>query len=150
MILDSLDRAATYYGLGNRIAMALRYLQENDCTKLAAGRIPIDGDNVYALVQDYTSKKREDGVWEAHRRHIDVQFVAAGIEEMGYAPLPTLTERTPYDEQKDFALFNGPGNFVTVPAGHFTIFFPQDGHIPGLAANAQQSPVRKVVVKVAL
>ncbi|MCC7419965.1 MAG: YhcH/YjgK/YiaL family protein [Planctomycetaceae bacterium] len=150
MILDSLDRAATYYGLGNRIAMALRYLQENDCTKLAAGRIPIDGDNVYALVQDYTSKKREDGVWEAHRRHIDVQFVAAGVEEMGYAPLASLTERTPYDEKKDFALFNGPGNFVTVPAGHFTIFFPQDGHIPGLASEGQQSPVRKVVVKVAL
>ena len=150
MILDSLDRAATYSGLGDRIARALKFLQENDCVKLPAGKLPIDGDNVYALVQDYQSKPRSEGVWEAHRRHIDVQFVAAGIEEMGYAPLASLTTRTPYDETKDFELVNGPGNFVTVPAGHFTIFFPQDGHIPGLAAEGQPAAVRKVVVKVAL
>ena len=150
MILDSLDRAATYSGLGDRIALALTFLQENDCTKLPAGKMPIDGDNVYALVQDYQSKPRSEGVWEAHRRHIDVQFVAVGMEEMGYAPLASLTTRTAYDETKDFELFDGPGNFVTVPAGHFTIFFPQDGHIPGLAAEGQPSPVRKVVVKVKL
>ena len=150
MILDSLDRAATYAGLGSRIALALKFLQDNDCTKLPAGKMPIDGDNVYALVQDYQSKPRSEGVWEAHRRHLDVQFVAAGIEEMGYAPLASLTPRTPYDETKDFELFNGPGNFVTVPAGHFTIFYPQDGHIPGLAAEGNPAPVRKVVVKVRL
>lgn len=150
MILDSLENAEKYFGLGERIAAALRYLQSNDCTRLDAGKIPVQGEQVYALVQDYTTKRRENGVWEAHRRYIDVQFVAAGIEEMGYAPLKTLSERTPYDEGKDFSLFDGPGSFVTVPAGSFTIFFPQDGHIPGLAANGDPSPVRKVVVKVAV
>ena len=150
MIVDTLSNAAQYGVLGERIATALRFLQENDCARLPVGKTPIDGDQVFALVQDNTTKPREQGVWEAHRKHIDVQFVAAGIEEMGYANVNTLTVRKPYDEQTDFALFDGAGSFVTVPAGSFTIFFPQDAHIPGSAVDGQPAPVRKVVVKVAI
>ena len=39
---------------------------------------------------------------------------------------------------------------VTVPAGSFTIFFPEDGHIPGCAVDDKPAAVRKVVVKVAV
>ena len=150
MILDTLDNAARYFSLGDRIATALKYLQDNDCTQLPLGKTPIQGDLIYALVQDNTTKLREHGVWETHRKYIDVQFVAAGVEEMGYANIQTLTVKTPYDEQKEYALFVGTGSYVTVPAGSFTIFFPQDGHIPGSAVNEQPAAVRKVVVKVAV
>lgn len=89
-------------------------------------------------------------MWEAHRKYIDVQFVAAGVEEMGYANVDTLTVKKPYDETADYALFDGAGTFVKVPTGSFTIFFPQDGHIPGSAIDGQPAAVRKVVVKVAV
>ena len=79
-----------------------------------------------------------------------MQFVAAGVEQMGYANINTLTVKNPYDEQADYALFDGRGSFVTVPAGSFTIFFPEDGHIPGSAVDEQPAAVRKVVVKVAV
>ena len=49
------------------------------------GKIPIQGDQVFALVRDNTTKPRAQGTWEAHRKYIDVQFLAAGVEEMGYA-----------------------------------------------------------------
>jgi YhcH/YjgK/YiaL family protein len=150
MILDKLANAALYFGLGERIAAALKYLQDNDCTRLAVGKIPIQGDEIYALVQDNTTKIRGQGVWEAHRSYIDVQFVAAGVEEMGYANINTLTVKKPYDAQADYALFEGRGSFVTVPAGSFTIFFPEDGHIPGSAVDDKPAAVRKVVVKVAV
>lgn len=149
MVLDKLENASHYAGLGTRIAAALAWLRENDCTKLPAGKIPVQGDQIYALVQDNTTRPREQGVWEAHRKYIDVQFVAAGIEEMGYANVDTLSVKKPYDEQSDFALFEGSGSYVTVPAGSFTIFFPADGHIPGLAAG-EPAHVRKVVMKVAV
>ena len=119
-------------------------------TTLPVGKIPIQGDQIYALVQDNTTKTRDQGVWEAHRKYIDVQFVAAGVEEMGYANIQTLTVKQPYDEQVDYALFDGSGSFVTVAAGSFTIFFPEDGHIPGSAVDGQPAAVRKVVVKVAV
>ena len=150
MVTDTLDNAALYIALGERIATALKYLKDNDCTKLPVGKIPIEGEEIYALVQDNTTKPREQGVWEAHRKYIDVQFVAAGVEEMGYANIGTLTVKKPYDEQADYALFDGSGSFVLVPAGSFTIFFPEDGHIPGSAVGDQPSAVRKVVVKVAV
>jgi YhcH/YjgK/YiaL family protein len=128
----------------------LQYLQEHDGTRLPLGKTPIDGDQIFALVQDNTTKPKAEGVWEAHRKYIDVQFVAAGVEQMGWAKVDTLTVKKPYDADADYALFDGPGDFLTVPAGSFTIFFPQDGHIPGVAVNDQPSAVRKIVVKVAV
>lgn len=150
MILDKLSNAKQYANLGERIATALQYLKDNDCTRLPVGKVAIDGEQIFALVQDNTTKPRAQGVWEAHRKYIDVQYVAAGVEEMGYANIDTLTVKQPYDEQKDFALFSGDGSFVTVPAGSFTVFFPADGHIPGSAVGDRPSAVRKVVVKVAV
>ena len=150
MVLDTLNNASRYFAFGERIAAALKFLAENDCTKLGVGKIPIQGEQVFALVQDNTTKVREQGVWEAHRKYIDVQFVAAGVEEMGYANVDTLTVKKPYDETADYALFDGAGTFVKVPTGSFTIFFPQDGHIPGSAIDGQPAAVRKVVVKVAV
>lgn len=150
MILDTLSNAANYFGLGERIALAFQYLKETDCNKLEVGKISLLGEQVFALVQDNTTKPREQGIWEAHRKYIDVQFVAAGVEEMGYANIKTLAVKKPYDEQTDFALFEGSGSFVTVPAGSFTIFFPEDGHIPGVAVADKPAAVRKVVLKVAV
>jgi YhcH/YjgK/YiaL family protein len=150
MIVDRLDNAAQYSGLGERIALALAYLNDNDCTKLPVGKIPIQGEQVFAIVQDNTTKPRAEGLWESHRKYIDVQFVAAGIEEMGYANIQSLKVSKPWDEQTDCALYQGRGSFVTVPAGSFTIFFPEDGHIPGSAIDDQPSAVRKVVIKVAV
>lgn len=150
MIVDRLDNAALYFGLGERIAVALKYLKDNDCTKLPVGKIPIQGEQVFAIVQDNITKPRAQGLWESHRKYIDVQFVAAGIEEMGIANILTLTVNKPYDEKTDCALYLGNGSFVTVPTGSFTVFFPEDGHIPGSAINDKPSAVRKVVVKVAV
>lgn len=150
MISDLLSNANLYYGLGERIATALRYLQQHDGTRLPLGKAPIDGEQVYALVQDNITKPLAEGVWEAHRKYIDVQFVAAGVEQMGWANLNSLTVKKPYDADGDYALFEGSGSLLTVPAGSFAVFFPNDGHIPGVAVNDQPSAVRKIVVKVAV
>ncbi len=150
MISDSLSNAKLYYGLGERIETALRYLQQHDCTRLPLGKSPINGEQVYALVQDTITKPRAEGVWEAHRKYIDVQFVAAGVEQMGWANLNSLTVKKPYDAEGDYALFEGSGSFFTVPTGSFAIFFPSDGHIPGVAIDDQPSAVRKIVVKIAV
>ena len=64
MIVDTLDNAARYFGLDDRIALALKYLKDNDCTKLAAGKIPIQDDQVFALMQDNTTRPR------THARHL--------------------------------------------------------------------------------
>jgi YhcH/YjgK/YiaL family protein len=148
MIVDRLENASLYFGIGERIAAALRFLKENDCTKLAVGKAPIRGEQIFALVQDNTTKPRAQGVIEAHRKYIDVQFVAAGDEEMGYVNINDVKVQKSYDEADDYALFEGKVSYVRVPPGHFAIFFPEDGHTPGVAVNDKPSAVRKIVVKV--
>ena len=148
MIIDSIKNATFYKGIGTRIRTALEYLAKTDFATMAPGRYDIDGNNVYALVQQYQTRPREKGVWEAHRRCIDVQYVAAGIETMGYAPIGNLTLTQAYSPENDCELFAGNGDFVTARAGTFAVFFPGDAHMPCLASEAPAS-VLKVVVKVA-
>jgi biofilm protein TabA len=149
MILDRIQNAAGYRGLGRNFSDALDYLAHTDFSVLAPGRVEMDGERMFALVQGYDSKPREQGFWEAHRRYIDVQFIAAGCERMGYAPVSTLAVARPYAPETDLATFEGSGDFFTAPAGTFAVFFPQDAHMPGLAPD-RPAPVRKVVVKIAV
>lgn len=149
MIIDSLKNAALYHGVTPGIRKALEYLAKTDFSGMAPGKVELDGRNLYALIQHYESKPRDKGLWEAHRRYIDVQYVAEGIESMGHALLETMTVTRPYEDENDYALFSGKGDYVTVRAGMFAVFFPHDVHSPTLAWDAP-APVRKVVVKVAI
>ena len=149
MIIDRIENRARYQKLGTGIGAALEYLAQTDFAGLAPGRYDIDGDSVYALVQHYETRPREKGLWEAHRRYIDVQYVAAGIETMGYAPLDAMTVSQAYAPEEDCVLFSGDGDFITARAGTFVVFFPQDVHMPCLVKDTPGT-VRKVVVKVAV
>jgi len=149
MILDQLKNAAQYYGLGEGLARGLKYLQETDLRSIAPGRYAIDGDRIFVLFMNYNTKPREQAFWEAHRKYYDIQYVLEGVERMGFASLANLKAGA-YDEPKDFAPAEGPGDNILVPAGSFAIFAPQDAHIPSLNAGAESTAVRKIVVKVKL
>ncbi len=149
MIIDHIRNALFYNGVNEGIRRALEYLVQTDCAGIPLGRVNLEGDKLFALVQEYETKSREQGVWEAHRRYIDVQYVAMGIEIMGYAPLDSLAVSQPYAGDKDVVLLNGTGSDLIVPAKTFVVFFPEDAHMPGLA-HETPAHVRKVVVKVAV
>jgi len=150
MIIDRLEKASLYREVHQRLAAAFDYLQKTDLDKITPGTYEIEGRKVYVMVQQYETKPKEKGRWEAHRKYIDVQFVHQGAELFGYANLRDLKEG-PYDEAKDFLPLQGEGrgDFFRVPQGTFVILFPQDAHMPGMAISAPQ-PVKKFVVKVAI
>lgn len=149
MIIDKIENANLYYCLSPEIKTALEFLQKTDCTKLEPGRHEIDGEKVYANVSSYDSKPKEKGIWEAHKCYYDVQYVAAGTEVMGYANLKCLKVTKEYQEDGDYLLLEGEGDFVTASAGTFIIFGPEDAHMPGIAAK-QPERISKVVVKAAV
>jgi YhcH/YjgK/YiaL family protein len=89
MIVARLENAARYTAIGENIAHALHALRHTDLARRPPGRYDLaDDGSVFALVEDYRTKPRADGIWEAHRRFIDVQFVAAGVEAMATPTLP--------------------------------------------------------------
>jgi len=146
VIVDQLKNAALYKS-DKKLARALDYLAKTDFSKIATGKVVLDGANLFALVQNYETRLREKCQFEAHRKYIDVQYVVEGTEQMGYAHVAALHNGTPYDAEKDAEMFTGEGSFIAAPAGTFIVFFPEDGHMPGVAIGGPK-PVRKVVLKV--
>jgi YhcH/YjgK/YiaL family protein len=146
MIIDHLKNASPYFGAHPRLESAFKYLRNTDLGKIEAGRYEIQGTDVFVLVQNYDTKAKEKGRWEAHRKYIDIQYVYKGTELIGYANIDRLQPGA-YDEGKDFWELKGEGDFVKAPAGTFLVLFPQDGHMPGIAVSGPE-PVKKIVVKV--
>lgn len=147
MIIDKLKNASQYYGMSPGIKVALEYLQKAEIAILEPGRYEIEGSSVYAMVQQYETKQMENGVWEAHRKYIDVQYVYNGIEQMGYSNIEGMKVTKEYDESGDYLLLQGEGTFIKLTSGFFAIFAPGDVHMPCIAVDTP-TQVKKVVVKV--
>ena len=146
MIMDRLENAHLYQGLGGLIAKGLHFVNTTDLTALEPGRHPIEGDDLFAMVMDYDTKPMAEAAWESHKRYLDIQVVVGAEELMGYADISQL-ELGEYDDERDFQALSGQGAFLRFQPGMFAIFWPQDGHAPGMAVNDQPVKARKVVVK---
>jgi len=145
MILDNLQNAERYFGMHPLFAEAFKFLRELP-EDAFVGRYELSG-GAYAMVQEYVTKPVKLGKFEAHRRFIDIQFIARGNEgmEFGFIDQFAMGE---YLAEKDFLTAVGDGQHFKVRAGDFAIFFPSDVHMPGVVAGRTPGPVRKVVVKV--
>ncbi len=148
MIIDSLNNSAKYAAISPRLAKAFEFLKRDGFATMKPGRYEIEGDNVFALVQTYDSKVRgPESKWEAHRKYIDVQFVASGNELLGYANLAGMKVTKEYDAKDDYLLCEGEGSFLIARPNTFLVFMPQDAHMPCQAIDKPER-ILKVVVKV--
>jgi YhcH/YjgK/YiaL family protein len=147
MIIDKIENSLLYENLGERIKKSFEYIKTTDLKNLQAGKYPIDGENIFALVSGYQTKSESDGKLEAHKKYIDVQYVIEGEELMGYVPLGLQQILEPYKEENDIVFFTSDKSFTKVSAGMFAIFFPEDVHMPGISTG-KNSDVKKLVIKV--
>ncbi len=148
MIVDRIDNKNLYVNLSPGIRAALNYLTETDLSALKVGRYDIDGDDLFALVQEYQTIPQEQGKWECHRKYIDIQFIVEGTEQIGYANVRDMKIVTEYNPVKDISFLTGKGNYVTLNKGFFGIYFPNDAHMPKVAPDNTTGKVKKVVVKI--
>jgi YhcH/YjgK/YiaL family protein len=150
MVHDHISNASHYAFPNALLQKGLDFLRSSDAASMQIGRIDLVGDQLFAMMQEYFTRPEKDCFWEAHRKYIDIQYICAGVEEIGYAPLDSLKVIEPYDAAKDFAKLAGDGSILRIPAGMFAIFFPHDAHKPCMAPDGVGAPVRKIVVKVAV
>ena len=86
----------------------------------------------------------EEAKLETHNNFIDIQIPLSGVELMGYTPRTDLPEEE-YDPAKDRTFYKGLAqDYLTIKPGMFALFFPQDGHAPGVTSNE----IKKLIVKV--
>lgn len=129
----------------------LEFLEKTNLGALPPGKHEINGDSLFATVSKSPSRAPETGQFESHRKYIDIQYVVAGAELIGVAPVGQLTLVSPYNEAKDFTLYSSPKQFANIEMhpGRFVVFFPEDGHLPLCHFNGVHE-IHKVVVKVKL
>jgi biofilm protein TabA len=153
MVVTDLEHVQEQLALTPSLQKAIDFLERTRGQELADGREEVDGDKVYALVQSYdTAAHGAEIVFEAHRKYIDVQYVALGREVIGWAYIDRVTVTAAYDEAKDAWFGTRPASetaFVWLNAGQLAVLHPTDAHAPRLAAGAP-AHVKKVVVKVAV
>ena len=146
MIKDNIKNYLTYKDLSENIKLGLKYLAETDFNTLADGNYEIKGEDVYAIVQSYTTKP--EGKLEAHRLYVDIQYLISGEEKIGHALLANQQIATDY--VKDIIFYEGsPQAYITLKEGEFAVLAPADLHAPCLTLKTP-CEVRKVVVKCAL
>jgi YhcH/YjgK/YiaL family protein len=146
MILDALDRFRDYLGVHPLFARVADFLETTDLAALADGRHELGDSGCFALVSTYRTLAPGEGFIECHRRYIDIQIVARGVEQVGVCRRGECTA-TSWDEAADVETLEGDVDLVTLRPGAFAVFLPQDGHMPKLS-NGATTTVRKVVVKV--
>jgi YhcH/YjgK/YiaL family protein len=153
MIVTHLDELAQQAANLPGLQQAIAFIQQAIGQDLPDGRVEIDGKKVYALMQSYTSKpEAANPRFEAHQNYIDLQFILAGKELIGWAPLAALTEATPYNPEKDVQHGRVAVDAITLTrlsAGQAALLYPSDAHAPGLA-DGEPAPVKKIVVKIAV
>jgi YhcH/YjgK/YiaL family protein len=152
MITSTLNQLHWYMIISPNFEKAIQYVLHTDFVRLETGKYPVDGDNVFAIVNEYTTRPSVECDPESHRDYADIQIVITGTEKFGYTPVTGQPVSTPYNPEKDvafYALAAEDLSYLTLPAGQFIIFFPSDIHQPEVFVH-QPSLVKKVVMKVAL
>jgi YhcH/YjgK/YiaL family protein len=153
VIVTELEQMEQQAAVSLRLRKGLDFLRSLDPQALKPGTVEIDGREVYAMIQSYTSRPvTENPRFEAHRKYMDIQYLVSGTEAMGWAPLDQLEINVTYNAEKDVLLGTVPTEVRTlVPfsAGYAILLYPSDAHAPGLVAS-EPEPVVKVVVKVLL
>ena len=149
MIIDRIENAALYYPIHARFERAFKHIHQIDIETIPHGRYELDGESMYVLVQEYNTKLKEEGKWEAHRRYIDLQYVVRGAESMGHANIHHL-QQGEYDASKDFLPLFGEGDWLKLKSGCFVLLFPEDAHMPSMAIGNTPEPAKKIVIKIAV
>lgn len=146
MVVDRLENIGKYASLNPLFAEAVEFLNSHDLSTLEIGKTELKGKDLLVNVTQTKPKTKEQAKLETHRDFIDIQIPVSGVEIMGYtAAKDCVPADAPYNAEKDITFFDGLAeDYIAVKPGMFAIFFPQDGHAPGITPDG----VKKIIVKV--
>lgn len=152
MIFAKLKNSSTYspligHPVWEEAFVFLRDLNEDS----SLGITELRGNKMFVNVHEYQTKSDSYCRFEGHRNMVDLQYMIKGGEFIDWHLKEDLLMNGLYDEDKDFQFYKNPsklsGTRISLQAGHFAIFFPEDGHRPQIN-DGQNDSVLKAVVKI--
>ena len=107
-ITGKIADSAKYESLHPRFAKAFAFMRRADLAKLKPGRYEIDGDTMWAMIQEAKLTPFGDVQrTEVHGKYIDIQAPLDGPETIGLIKLDSKERAAlDFDEAKDYALFD--------------------------------------------
>ena len=145
--IDNLDKEQTLYPPA--LQKALKYLRDTDFSKVAVGKHEIEGETMFAIVQEYVGEEKKHCKAETHDKYIDVQYIDSGEEIIGYSNLSDKVEISePYLDKIDITIYKTVDDEIDLKLSRrmYGIFFPWDVHRPRCVSRSGLK-VRKVVLK---
>ena len=144
MVIDNLKNMRDYEALHPLFTKAFDYIEQTDLNALEPGKIVLIENELIVNVNQIPAKTKEEAKLETHNEYIDIQVPISDVEVMGYTQRADLPEAE-YDAAVDMTLYDGLAtDYITVKPGMFTLFFPEDGHAPGITPTG----LKKIIIKV--
>lgn len=149
MLTSKLCVVDKYDYLNQKLKKGYEFLRTADLKALSLGRVDIEGEELFANVQEYTTIAADSCKFEAHNQYFDIQYVIEGEEQFGYTKRADLEEDMSYDAANDIVFFKEPAESGTIflKSGDCIIVAPEDAHKPRCIAGTS-GKVRKIVLKV--
>ena len=151
MIVESIERwKAGQATLPPAIDRALKKATALELATMEPGRYELEGDKLFALIQDVESRSFEESRTEAHSKFADVQIPLSASERYGFSlPQAVLALIEDRMEANDIAFYERPSRefFMDIDPGAYVVFLPNELHRPCLTIT-EKTPIRKAVIKV--
>lgn len=131
MIIDNIENWNLYFSGKSPLYPGIAFINERACENIADGRYEIKGDGIFAMVQSYHTEAYENKRIENHRKYIDIQYIIAGQEIIGWIPSKGLAVKTPYVEESDVAFYHDTYNcsLFVLKGGMFAVFYTDDARM---------------------
>ena len=148
MIIDTLANAGKYHCVNPLFAEAFEYISHTDLDALEPGTYEISGEALKAVLMEKPGKTAEESLekFECHNKHIDIQVLLKGEEQIGWKPRTDCKEpKGDYNPEKDVLFYQDvPDMYFELKPGQFVILFPEDVHAPMIS----EGNIKKLVIKV--
>jgi len=150
MIFGNINQEKTYEFLPENVKACFKYVKEYDLLNYEKGTHKIDGDNLYVNVAEYTTVKREERFWEAHKKYIDVHMIIEGKESIDVSFCDDMQIKS-FDENRDFVELTGEEKATVnlINKGDFLICYPEDAHRTAIICQQSQT-IKKAIFKIKL
>ena len=149
MIVDRIENW-NHYDFGKAWQRAFDFLTSLG-PDAAEKKYALQGQDIFAIIVGYETRKPEKAVLEAHKKYVDLHISLVGSESIEWFPLNDLQVKTPYDASNDAEIYyrhqSGSAR-VNLHPGTFVALFPQDGHMAQLTLGDAPEQMKKVVVKI--
>jgi len=150
-VIDLIASLERYQRLNPNFAAAFKFIKEKgwETQTPKDGKFYIDGEKVFAFVNEVQLKPWSQKLVEAHDEYIDIQIPLDGNEVFGVGRIDPRAPKHPTCADGKDIRFRVQDLFpVTVHPGEFAIFFPPVGAHAPCCSDGQSVRVKKLVVKV--